>query len=169
MLDKIKRASKHIVYIVFTNIIFGILYYLVFKLLVGFSLLYAYLGCIALIIIGLLLDNLMIKELTSEKTIAKINSLTEKDKKSNISLILLVFDCFVSFKTILFIFYLFIIIASQIINIAPSLVGENLTNFVTANSYGIVLLIAIDRMVGHFAKDKAEMKKNTEVFMQKVT
>lgn len=165
MLNKAKQISKYLLYALGTNVIFGVIYYLVFTWLVGYSLLYAYLGSLALIIIGLALDNTL-KYLTSEKAIIEIKRLPEKDREKNYLLIQWIMDSFVSFKTVLFVFYFFILVVSQIINIAPTLLGEDISNFILANSYGIVLLIAFDRIIAQFSKDRKETKKKLECFRE---
>ena len=71
-------------------------------------------------------------------------------------------DSFVSFKTVLYMFYIFILIFSQIIDFYPALVGENIGNFISANSYSILLLIALDQVIGQFSKDRERVGKISE-------
>jgi len=162
-LDKIKRIGKHCLYAVITNIIFGIIYYLVFSWLIGYSLLYAYAGSLTLIAVGLMLDRYMINALASNSTIIELKKLSKEDRETNYRLIQWLMDSFVSFKTILFVFYFFILIVSQVMNMDPTLIGENLREFIVANSYGIVLLIAIDMISRQFSKDRKDMKRNSEI------
>jgi len=164
MLRKIKHAKNYLLYAVFSNIIFGFIYYLVFSQLVKHSLLAAYLGCLALIFIGLYLDKFLLRDILSAKTIAQIKHLTVTDQKKNYHLIQTILNSFVSFKTILFVFYFLILVASQVLNIAPSLANETISNFITANSYGMVLLLAFDRIVGQFSKDRKMTKEKSELF-----
>ena len=164
MLNKIKHAKNYLLYALFSNILFGFIYYLVFSQLVKHSLLAAYLGCLALIFIGLYLDKIILRDIVSEKTIDQIKNLNATDQKKNYRLIQIVLNSFVSFKTILFVFYFFILIASQVLNIAPSLANENISSFITANSYGMVLLLAFDRIVGQFSKDREVTKEKSKLF-----
>ena len=168
MLDFIKRNGKYFVYALFTNIIFGAIYYLVFWWLVRYSLLFAYLGCLVLIFIGLWLDKQTLKYIMSDKMVTELKKMAEADQKKNLNLIKWILDSYVSFKTILFIFYFVIIIVSQVINIAPDFVGKDVSNFVMANSYGIVLLLAWDRIRGQFAKDRGEMKGKATLLEQQL-
>jgi hypothetical protein len=69
---------------------------------------------------------------------------------------------FISFKTLIYLLYLFILIASQIIDFNPDLIGENLVNFIQANNYSILFLLAFDTLIGQFSKDKERMKKIAE-------
>ena len=160
MLDKIKKIRKYILYIIFTNTLFGIIYFLVFNSLVKYSLLWAYLGCLGLIVFGLVIDKSLIKFLAVEG----LNKLSEKELKQNKKTILWLTESFVSFKTVLFVFYFFILIISQIINIVPSLVGEAFSKFILANSSGIVLIIAFDRIINQFSKDRKDMFEKHEEF-----
>ena len=162
MLNRVRQIGKYILYILATNIIFGLIYYFVFSWLVGHSITYAYLGCLMLIIIGLLLDRYTQHALTPKKSLKSIMQLSEKDREPNHRLLQAVMGSYVSFKTILFIFYIFILIASQVITINPSLVDETLGSFITANSYGIVLVIALDMVIESFTKDRKMMKSNSE-------
>ena len=164
MLDKIKHAKNYLLYAICSNIIFGFIYYLVFSQLVKHSLLAAYLGCLALIFIGLCLDKYLIKDLISEKTVAQIKKLDATDQHKNYRLVQSLLGSFVSFKTILFVFYFLILVASQVLNIAPSLANEEISNFITANSYGMVLLLAFDRIIGQFSKDREMTKEKSEFF-----
>ena len=158
MLNKFKKTSKYLLYILWTNTIFGLIYFFVFIWLVKYSLLFAYLGCLLLIIIGLLLD-MYIKEFITLESFVKLN---EKEQKQSKKFIFLILDSFVSFKTVLFVFYFFILIISQIINIAPSFAGEILKNFILANNSGIVLIIAFDRIVSQFSKDRKDTEEKSE-------
>lgn len=162
MRDKVKKTSKYILYALYTNLIFGLIYYFAFTWLVKYSLLYAYLGSVALIIIGLILDKYVRKMILSEKIAIQIKDLKDEDREKSYRIIQWLMDSFVSFKTILFVFYFFILVVSQIINIAPTLVNESFGKFIHANSYGIVLIIAFDRIAAQFAKDRKRMKKASE-------
>ena len=121
---------------------------------------------LSLIFIGLYLDKFTLKNVISRKTIAQIKNLNATDREKNYRLVQTFLNSFVSFKTILFVFYFLILIASQIINIAPSLANENLSNFITANSYGMVLLLAFDRIVGQFSKDRAMVREKSKLLKE---
>ena len=54
MSEKIKKIVKYVLYALTSNVIYGLLLFFVFTRLAGYSLLYAYLGNLALIIIGLI-------------------------------------------------------------------------------------------------------------------
>ena len=162
MLNKIKKASNYLIYVLFSNVLFGAIYYFVFTRLAKYSLLYAYMGSLALIFIGLWIDSIMKKYFISEKLMNELQALDDKSRETNYKMLQWIINNFVSFKTVLFVFYFFILVFSQIINIDPSQVNESIRNFILANSYGIVLLIAFDRIIGQFAKDRKEMGEISE-------
>ena len=75
-------------------------------------------------------------------------------------------DSFVSFKTILYVFYFFILLVSQVLIFNTALAGESLNSFILANNYGIVLLIAFDKIIKEFSRDRKEMTKNSDEIKQ---
>lgn len=163
-MKKVKKILKHVVYIFISNTVFGAIYYFIFRLLAKYSVLYAYLGSLFLIIIGLLLDKYSKEAFISEKTIYQIKNMDEKNKGRNIKMIQWLIDSFVSFKTTLFIFYFIILIASQVINLVPNLANEEMKSFIFANTYGIVLLISFERIFTQFSKDRQEMDSISNEF-----
>lgn len=86
-MEKIKKIWKHIIYIIVSNTVFGIIYYMIFRTLAKYSVLYAYLGSLFLIILGLFLDKYSKQAFTSEKTIYQIKNMDEKNKNRNIKVI----------------------------------------------------------------------------------
>jgi len=155
MLHKIIKAIKHLLYAVISNILYGLAAYCIYILLIGQSLLYVYLANLALILLFLALDKSTLKVWESKKLVMMLQK--EKDIKKAYRYIQLYFDAFVSFKTILYLFYILILIAAQIIAFYPSIISENLMNFVFANNYSILLLIAADQLIAHFSKDRERM------------
>lgn len=157
MTNRIRQVGRHALYVIVSNTVFGLVYYVTFTWLIGYSLLYAYAGSLALIVLGIQLDRPVRKAVRPEAVMADLSKLKEKDREKNYRLVQWFIASFVSFKTVLFVFYFLILVVSQVINIAPDLAGAKLSNFVLANNYGIVLLIAFDRIAGQFAKDRKEM------------
>ena len=86
----------------------------------------------------------------------------KKNQKQNHKIILWIMNSYVSFKTVLFIFYFLILIISQVINIFTSIAGETLTNFILVNNSGLVLVVAYDRILNQFSKDRQAMKERLE-------
>jgi len=158
MLNKFKKITGYLLYILYSNIIFGFILYYTFTWLVGYSPLYAYLGNLAFIILGLILDEYVIKVLVRDLQLKK------RAKKSEKVLIISLLSSYISFKTVLYLFYIFILIISQIIKFYPDLLNEALGNFISANTYSILLLMSIDKIILQFIKDRSKMNEILEKF-----
>jgi len=153
MQDKFKRAVKYVLYVVFSSGLYGVILYFVSTWLAGYSLLYAYLGNLVLIIIALASDNATFKVYES---VMQSKKHVEELRKSRFLRFQL--DAFVSYKTVLYMFYIVILLFSQIINSGLLLINENLMNYISINEYGILLLIAVDLLIGQFTKDREKSK-----------
>ena len=140
---------KYVLYILYGSVIYGLVLFFVYKWLAGYSLVFAYLGNLALIIFALVTDNYMFK---IYDTAMQSKKYVEEFRKSRFLRFQL--DSYVSFKTTLYLFYIFILFFSQIINSSPALLNQDFLNFVSANEYGILLLIAVDLLTGQFKKDR---------------
>jgi len=162
MSDKVKRICRYILYAVLSNALYGFILYFLTTWLAGFSLLYAYLGNIVLIIWGLATDEYVYKMYQSKKLVRQIKR--EKDAETNYRTILWLIDSTVSFKAVLYLFYIFILIAAQIIDFYPSVVNENLGNFIFSIRYSILLLMAFDMLIGQFVSDRKRMKEISALF-----
>ena len=163
MPSKTKKLGGYLFYLLLSNVIYGLFVYQVFTWLVGYSLLYAYLGNLLLIILGLAWDEYMQRHLQSKKLTIQLKQ--EKDRELNQRFVRWLMESFISFKTALYLFYVFILIISQFIKFFPELLGENAKIFISANDYSILFLIALDTMSTQFAKDRQRMKiiaKNLE-------
>ncbi len=162
MSAKLKRLCRYTIYAILTNAIYGLILYFLTTWLAGFSLLYAYLGNLALIIWGLMMDEYVYKMYQSKKLVRQIKR--EKDADTNYRIILWLIDSTVSFKAVLYLFYICIVIAAQIIDFYPSAVSENLGNFVFSIRYSILILMAFDMLIGQFVNDRKRMKKISAIF-----
>ena len=156
MKEKIKRILKFIFFFIYTNVIYGLIVYFVFTWLAGYSMLAGYFGNLALIIIGLGIDAYMYKMLESKKLVQELKE--EKNPEKGYRYIQNLLDNYVSFKTSLYLFYVIILVLSQIIVFYPTLFSENISHFIMANNYSILLLIAFDMLSSQFSKDKVRKK-----------
>ncbi|MCL2455667.1 MAG: hypothetical protein FWD18_10275 [Micrococcales bacterium] len=150
MLDKAIRIAKYILYIILTNITFVLLLYYVFSWLVGHSLLYAYLGNLTLIALGLWADTFALRQMQSEAFVAEA-------RKSRLSRAIV--ENFVSFKAILYLSYTFILVIAQMINLDSTSLGDDVEHFILANEYSILVLIALDGAYGQFRRDRDKAGK----------
>ena len=99
----------------------------------------------------------MIKTIQSKEFILKIQK--EKDSDKIYRYFKAGFDNAISFKTELYLFYVFILIGSQIVEFNPTLVGNNLSNFISTNNHGILVLIALDQLIGRFNNESERINK----------
>ena len=167
MLNKIKRICKYLLYFLWSNTIYGLIVYYVFTWLSGYSLSWAYLGNLMLIVFGLTIDEQAIKMLHSKKLVTQLKG--EKNIEKNYRLVQSITDSFISFKTTLYLFYVFTLVISQIINFNPELLSEGIRNFINANAYSILFLIALDRLIAQFSNDREKMKEASEKLKKSLT
>ena len=165
MLTKAAQRFRYLLYALITNIIYGFILYYVCTWLAGYSLLYAYLGNLALIVMGLAMDEYTLKIYRSKKLVEQIKN--EKDKEMNYRLVLWAMESFVSFKTVLYVFYILIMILAQVADFYPALMSGSLGNFILTTQYSIVLLVAFDMLAGQFSKDRKRMKKISTEFVER--
>jgi len=149
MSRKIIQLLKYASFIILSTSVYGLAMYFVYTWLAGYSLLLAYLGNLVLIIIALVWDEANFKMYDS---IIESKKALEEVKGSRFFRYVL--DSFISFKAALYLYYVLIMIFSQIVNAYPALVHENIGSFVSANEYSILLLIAVDLFSGQFSKDR---------------
>ena len=157
MPNKIKQIIKYVGYIIFGGVLWGLFMYFIYTWFVGYSLLLAYLVNLALIVIALVADVYTLKVL--EKAMQSKELLKEMEKSRFIRFY---FDAFISFKAILYLFYIAIMIFSQVIDYYPTLTPDSLGSFIVANEYSILILIAIDLFSGQFSRDKHKRKELSE-------
>ena len=168
MSNKIKRIIKYLLYALMTNVIYGLILYFVFTWLAGYSLLYAYFWNLAFIIIGLVLDEVNHGLYQSDKFLSEIQSNTLEAKIGK-DFLRFYLDAFISFKTILYLFYTVILILSHINKFYQIFVNEDLVNFIAANEYSILFLIAVDMFIQQFSKDRVRMKEISSKFKKYLT
>ncbi|MDR2532898.1 MAG: hypothetical protein LBC82_08685 [Oscillospiraceae bacterium] len=157
MSNKIMKIIKHLLYAVISNLLYGFVVYFVYTLLIGYSLLYVYLVNLVLIFLFFVWDEAMVKLWESKKISILLKK--EKDTEKSSRQFLWFIDAFVSFKTVLYLFYIIILIIAQVIDSYPTLLNENLANFILANNYSILVLIAADQLTGQFSKDRRRVKE----------
>jgi hypothetical protein len=90
----------------------------------------------------------------SDKTIMLM-----KDKFGSEKTVSMLTGGFITFKTLIYLLYMFILIASQVIDFNPDLLSDNLVNFIQANNYSILFLLAFDTLIRQISKDRERMKK----------
>jgi hypothetical protein len=160
MRDRLVQLAKYVLYISLSNVLFALVVIVTYTVLSRISLFLSAVGNIALIIIWLLLDRRTHKLLDPQLIIDQIKH--EKDAEGAFrSYRLFYLDSFVSFKASLYLFYIFILLFSLVLDYYPGLVGAHLSSFLNANRYSIVLLVAFDELIRQFSKDRTTMKAIT--------
>ncbi len=160
MSHKMKRIGRYFVYAVLTNAIYGCILYFLVVWLARHSLLYAYIGNLVMVALGLAGDIFVLKALTSKKYVAVLKK--EKTGEKEYQAFQWLFNNYVSFKAMLYLFYAFLLIASQIINFSNIAVGRDLENFMRTTDYSILIIIAIDEFIERFSQGR----KNAETALE---
>ncbi len=166
MKNKIKKMAGYVFYIIMSNALYGILLYFMVTWLLKYSELYAYLGNLAFIIICLLLDRLiLLKVLQPKKLAEEIKKIKkEEDRILNNRVIKWQLNYFVSFKTSLFFFYIFVLLFSQIIKFNPELVSPEIGSFINSIDYSVIILLAFKDFSEEFLKDRNRMETTLEEY-----
>lgn len=166
MKNKIKKMGGHVFYIILSNTVYGVTLYFVVTLALKTSELLAYCINLGFIIMGLLLDRWIILKVYQPKKLAEeIRKLEkEKDRALNNRIIKWQLEYFVSFKTSLFFFYIFILLFSQLIKFKPELVGPEINSFINTIDYSVIILLAFKDFSEEFSKDKNRMKEVSEEY-----
>jgi len=73
-------------------------------------------------------------------------------------------DTSVSFKAALYLFYIFALILSHVIELHPALVSDDIGVFFTTIEYGILLVIALDALMGQVSIDIDRVNRLNEKF-----
>ena len=73
-------------------------------------------------------------------------------------------DTSVSFKAALDLFYIFALILSHVIELYPALVSDDIGVFFTTIEYGILLVIALDALMGQVSIDIDRVNRLNEKF-----
>ena len=157
MPEKIMQISRNLIFSFLSIVILGVVIYFFTSWLTGYSLLYAYIGNLLLIIVILTTDELMQVYMQSDRFILQMKK--GKDIKKKYSSVQWSLENFVSFKTDLYLFYIIVLIGSEIVNFYPALVKDDFNNFFLINRYNILLLFAFDSLIEKISENKEKMKK----------
>jgi len=157
MSQKVVVVAKYIFFAVLTAALYGYAaFHFIFMNLAGGSMLHAYIWNIAIIIIFLSLDKIIYAKMQSRDFVIT---------KRNYLLALWVhIENYISFKTTIYLFYIFVLIASRVSTINPALVSEDFRSFVLSIEYGLVLVIAFDKLTEHLFKDLKRVKIISDKF-----
>jgi hypothetical protein len=157
---KLLKRSRFLVAELLAAAIYGVVLYFAFTWLARYSLLYAYFGSLTIMILVIAVEEYSIRKLESDDYLKKLSEQAqqkgnEKYYHSNAE----GFLYNLSAKTTLYLFYVFILIFSKIAEYYPTLVSGDISAFIFANNYSILLLIALDMLIGQASKDRERMKR----------
>ena len=167
MSNIIKRIGKYLAYAISTNIIYGLILYFLVTWLARHSLLYAYVGNLVMVALGLVMDICILRYFSSQKIVAEIKK--EKNAEQNYRVVRWYIDNYVSFKAMLYLFYTFLLIASQIINFSNIAAGENLENFMRTTDYSVLIIMAYDGFCERFSRGRIKAETALETLRKNWT
>ena len=157
VLKRIIFIAKYMFYTLVMAALYGYTaFFLIYRQLTDGSLLYTYIGNMVLIIIFLTIDYIIHGVLQSKGFI-----ITEKNYRFARFLYL---DSLVSFKTTVYLFYIIVLVVSQIISFRPTPANAEIANFFTTIEYGILFVIALDTLIGSVFKDMERIDGITAKF-----
>ena len=159
-MHRLRRIGRYVGYMLWTNILYGLLVYWTFTWLAGYSMLYATLGNLALIVLGLVIDEAALRLLVSPKLVAELQA--EKTGQQAHRQVQWILESFISFKSILYLFYVVILILSQALEYAPTLLNAHLRAFISANNSSILFLVAVDALIGQFSRDRSRITRTAQ-------
>lgn len=146
MMSRMFFLTKYILYAIFATTVYGcISYFSIYKQFAGLSLLYTYVGNMVMIILSLTLDSIIHGVLQSKDFV-----LTKKNYRFARFMYM---DSYVSFRTTVYLFYIIILVVSQVLSFIPTPVNEDIEKFTTTIEYGIILVIAFDALIASVFKD----------------
>ena len=123
---------------------------IVFNSMAGRSLIAVTVLNFALIIFFLVLEKV------ENYFVIKIKAREQKKKPSVFTKILIAYLGGISFKTALYLFYIFILVCSGINAVEPDFFGEVFKDYLLTVEYGILVLVAADSFLSQLFKDVSE-------------
>ena len=137
--------------------IYGLFAY--FVIYVGIAnrvMMHSYLWNIVFIIIFLILDYIANETLLDDRFIIT--------KKTYLFAMIIHSAYLISFKTTLYLFYIFALVVSRVSILDPSIFGEDFRNFILAIEYCLILLVVFDKFVEYLAKEDKKVRRITAKF-----
>ncbi|MCL2195712.1 MAG: hypothetical protein FWB76_07165 [Oscillospiraceae bacterium] len=152
--SKAAKLVLYAIYSIFTAVLYGWFTFYIFARLVhavdGFSALHAYIVNLFIIVIVLIADTLINNYVVTKYVPRKRNGMFSR---------FLYWESLISFKTTLYLFYIFILIISRVFTLEPQLIfHEVFYSFVLSIEYGLILVVVFDKLIDHLAKDVTRIK-----------
>jgi len=152
--SKTTKFILYALYSVFTAIAYGYVMFAIFVRLTqrldNFSMLHAYIVNLFVILVMLIADKLINDYLLTKY---------EPRRRNGFFTRFLYWESLVSFKTTLYLFYIFILIISRVLTLEPRLMfNETFYGFVLSIEYGLILVVVFDKFIDHLMKDFTRIK-----------
>ena len=136
---------------IITTVSFGFVTYRLTTVIAGNSVALSYLFNIGYIVILLIIDTILYRKMESkELAITK-----ENYKRYRYAYI----DSYVSSKTTVYLFYIFVLIAGQLHYFNPVLLSGEFGDYLESIKYCLVIVMALDKLIDHIFKDVKRISK----------
>jgi hypothetical protein len=142
----------YMVYAVINAAIYGVFsFFVIYRGLAGGVMLYSYLWNIAAIIVLLSIDKLVNNVLLSKEYIIT---------KQNYFISAVVHALsFISFRTVLYLFYIAVLIVSRMSILEPNLIPSEFQSFVLSIEYCLILLVVFDKFFAYLLQDDERIRR----------
>jgi len=155
--NKTTHLLAYVIHALFVAILYGLFsFFIIYRTLAGQNVLFAYLWNIGFIIVFLVFDKVVNYILLSKELVIT--------KKNYFIATIVHTASFISFKTVLYLFYTFILIISRVSMLRPEVLSDYLRNFVLSIEYCLILLVAFDKFIEHLMKDERRIRLITKKF-----
>ena len=156
-MSKSTQVFFYVLYSLLMAVAYGLVsFFVVYRLLANEVVLTAYIWNIVFIVGFIALDKLANDILLSDELVIT--------KKNYYVAMVLHATSYVSFKTVLYLFYTFILIVSRISILEPNLMSADFRGFVLSIEYCLILVVAFDKFSEHLLKDDRRIKRITAKF-----
>ena len=160
--SKAKRLFFHIIEAVGITVFYGLFsYFVVYRLLADEVMLYAYLWNI-----GIIFTLLFIEKTTDVIVFSEDFLEFRKSAPGRVFTKIFYFLGYVSFRTELYLFYIFVLIGSRVSILEPALISNNVQRFLFSVEYCLIVLIVFDKFIEQLFKDDKRVRKITSRLLE---
>lgn len=157
-LNKPVLISLYILHALILAALYGVVaFFVIYRFLADGVMLRAYIWNIVFIVVLLLLDRLF----ASDQVLSEELAVMRKSRPISRALHA---ASYISFKTTLYFFYTFILIASRVSILEPDLFAYEFQRFVLSIEYCLILLVAFDKFTEYLRKDDSRIQRLSRRF-----
>jgi len=136
---------------IIVTVTFGFVTYRLTTAIAGNSVALSYLLNIGYIFMLLVIDTILYKKMESKELVIT----KENYKRYRYAYI----DSYVSSKTTVYLFYIFVLIAGQLHYFNPALLSGEFGDYLESIKYCLVIVMALDKLIEHILKDVKRINK----------